>query len=74
MGELTILNYGEVRNIVWQPDAPDEVQAAEQAFDEMVEKGFSALRMDIEQKGGNKIDRFDASAEKILMFPFLVGG
>jgi len=74
MGELTILNYGEVRKVVWRPEAADEVKAAELAFDEMAEKGFSALKMDLKQRGGNKIDRFDPSAEKILMFPFLVGG
>lgn len=74
MGELTILNYAKAKTVAWDPDKHDEVSAAKALFDAYIDKGFSALRMRSEASEGSKIDRFDASAEKILMFPFLTGG
>ncbi len=74
MGELAILHYDGARTVTWDPSKHDEVQAAEAQFKALLDKGFSALEMRAGAGEGNKIDRFDATAEKILMFPFLAGG
>ncbi len=74
MGELTILNYSGAKTVAWNPDKIDEVNAAEAQFNAMLEKGFSALKLNPGEGEGSKIDRFDAGAAKILMFPFLSGG
>ncbi|MEE8400425.1 MAG: hypothetical protein V3S89_15545 [Desulfobacterales bacterium] len=74
MGELAIFNYGGSETITWDPGTDSEVRTARTRFDEMVEKGFSAIEVNPDEGAGNSIDHFDPAATRILMFPFLAGG
>jgi hypothetical protein len=74
MGELTILSYSGTETVTWDPADIGDAKAAEDRFNAMIEEGFSALKLDPGDEEGNKIDRFDGDAAKILMFPFLAGG
>ena len=74
MGELAILHYSVAKTVTWDPSKREEVEAAKEQFNALMDEGFSALRISPGAGEGRKIDRFDAAAEKILMFPFLAGG
>jgi len=74
MGELAILNYDGATTVTWDPGSVEEVEAARAQFNTLMDRGFSALKLNAGAGEGNKIDRFDAKAEKILMFPILTGG
>lgn len=57
----------------WDPDKPEEVEAARAAFDALMKKRYLAY----EVKPGNEreqIRKFNPSAHRIVMSPQLVGG
>lgn len=74
MGEMTILHYEGARTVTWNMGNEEEIDIARSQFNALLEKGFSALRLNAGEEGGRKIDQFDVRAEKILMFPILIGG
>ncbi len=74
MGELSIFDYGGAETVVWDPGKDSEAKAAEARFDAMIGKGFSAIKVDPDKRAGDSINRFDPTATRILMFPFLAGG
>ena len=64
---------GDTR-IIWDPDKPEEVAAAERTFDELKKKGYTAFSV---RKNGEKdkvVRTFDPDSEKIILAPALVGG
>ena len=74
MGEMRILNTEGDLKVIWDPNNEDEVQAAEEQFDSLKEKGYNAYSV---KKNGRKnvmIDEFDPEAGKIIMTPAIVGG
>lgn len=71
---MSILDSTGDTKIMWNPRDDDEVDTAESAFDKLVKKGFRAFRVDAKGKAGERIDKFDSKAEKIIMVPQLAGG
>ncbi len=63
-----------IKKITWDPEIPDEVVAAKGNFHLFLEEGYSAFNLSNSGGEGNKIQIFDALAEKILMIPRLGGG
>lgn len=61
-------------SVRWDPDNDDEVKAAEATFDAMKAKGYSAFRVEMAERRGARLDRFDPTAAKMILVPQLVGG
>jgi hypothetical protein len=67
--------------ITWNPENADSVRDAEREFDALRRRGYQAFRMNVvtengvvvEEKG-ERIDRFDETAGKVMMVPQLRGG
>ena len=74
MGELSIFDYGGAKTVVWDPEKAGEAKAAEARFNAMIGKGFSAIKVNPDKRAGDSIDKFDPTATRILMVPFLAGG
>ena len=66
---------GDVR-VAWDPDNEDEVKAVGKLFDELKGRGFTAIQIgdDGKQKDGQKIEKFDKAAGRMVMVPQLQGG
>jgi len=74
LGELTVLHYDGAKTILWDPDEDHQIKVAEDHFNNLMAKGFSALIVDPDKEEGYPTDRFNAKVKKILMFPLLSGG
>ncbi len=74
MGELAVLNETGDTKLLWDPNNPDEVEAALATFKRLRAKGFIAYKV---QPGGDRgeiMREFDPQAEKVIMAPAVVGG
>lgn len=74
MHELAELNRSGDTKTLWNPDNPDEVAIAEEAFDSFIAKGFSIFRVDSEGGKGTRMTKFDPRAAKMIAVPRVVGG
>ena len=74
MGEMAILGKEGDTKVIWDKTNEDEIEAAEDQYDTLIDKGFKAFKV---KKGGAKgtaMKSFDPNAGKIIMVPELVGG
>lgn len=73
MSELSILGFGGDTKMSWDRRNDIEVNAARETFEKRIKEGWSAFR---EKFGstGDKIEFFDAEAEKIVLVPPISGG
>jgi len=74
MGELRILDNTGDTKVIWDKNNSDEVEAAEEQFETLIDKGFTAYKVKKDGKKGRKITSFDQDAGKIIMIPKIVGG
>ena len=60
---------------IWDPEKPDEVEAARAVFDSLKKKGYTAFRVHgKEGEKGEEMKVFDPSAARIIMSPRISGG
>lgn len=74
MGEMRIISGEGDTKMLWDPANEDEVAAAEEQFDRLIDKGFKAYRVKKDGEKGKKIKKFDEDAGKIILVPRMVGG
>lgn len=73
-GSLCILDESGDSRMQWDRNDPVQVAAARARFDEFRSKRFLAYKVDKSGKQAEVIDRFDPSAEQIIMQPQMIGG
>lgn len=77
MSELTEMRWlsekGDTK-LIFDPDNPDEVEAAEVQFNDLVAKGFTAYEVEKDGSQGSKMKKFKAKAGRIILVPKLKGG
>jgi len=74
MGEMrTLCDKGDTK-VIWDPKNEDEVEAAEEQFNTLMDKGFTAFSVKKDGKKHKRIDEFDPKAGKIIMVPRMAGG
>ena len=74
MGQLRILDGSGDTKVIWDPKNDDEVEAAEEQFDTLIEKGFKAYSVKKDGTKGRLTKKFDPEAGKIIMVPSMQGG
>jgi len=74
MTEMAVMNTTGDSKTVWDPKIEDEVEAAENTFDELTEKGYSAFDVKAGGRKGRRMDKFDPEAGKIIMVAPIKGG
>ncbi len=74
MGELAIMGKEGDLKVIWDQEKPDEVEAARQQYERLIEKGYIAFSVKKDGEKNEKIYKFDAYAEKIILVPMLKGG
>lgn len=75
MGEMAIMdrNAGDLK-VIWDPDNEHEIAAAREQFDSLRKRGYLAYTVGERGRKGTQIREFDATAEKMILAPPLVGG
>jgi hypothetical protein len=73
-GMLCCLNEEGDKRIMWNSNDDTEVTEAAKVFAEFKARGYLAYKTDGKGQRGSVIDKFDASAERIIMQPQMVGG
>ena len=58
----------------WDKSNPAEVAKAETRFNELRKKGYMAYTVNSKGDQGTVIDKFDPSAERIIMHSQMIGG
>lgn len=72
--EGTVITAGDTK-IMWDSDSEDEVDAAKSTFDKLLKKGYIAFRAEGKDgHQGEKINKWDPSAERLIMVPKIQGG
>ena len=75
MGEMSILNHEGDTKVIWDPKNDDECEAAEEQFDSLMEKGFTAFEVGAKGKKTKRVVKeFDPDLGKLIMVPALQGG
>jgi hypothetical protein len=60
--------------LIFDPNNPDEVEAARNTFRDLKKKGFIAYRVSADGAKGEIIREFDQAAGKIILAPAMQGG
>lgn len=74
VNELLILDETGDTKFIWDQAAQAEVDEAKATFERMKKKGYVAYKVDHRGEKGEVIDRFDPTAEKLIMAPQMKGG
>lgn len=74
IGTMNIMDQTGHTTTTWDPQKPDEVDAARAQFDTLTRKGYQAFRVEGADNRGERLREFDPKAGKIMMVPQLVGG
>jgi len=67
--EVTGHGVGGDDSVVWDKRFPDQIKEAQDVFDKLVAKGYSAFLVN-----GSKLRTFDPDAEEIVMICPAIGG
>lgn len=73
-GTMKIMDTSGHTQLQWDPNVPNEVQAAKEAFATYVAKGYSAFRVGSDGEKSTRMEKFDPSAEEMILVPQLKGG
>lgn len=78
-GELRIMRGRQEKDggdakLTWDRDNNIEVEAARAMWDKLKAQGFLGYRVKADASKGEVINKFDPTAEKLIMAPPLVGG
>ena len=60
--------------VTWDKAVPAEVDLARNAYNAAIAKGYQAFSVRSDGERGQRMERFDANAEEIMMVPRLQGG
>jgi hypothetical protein len=80
IGTMEVMDRTGHTTVTWDPENPDSVRDAEREFNRLRDEGYSAFRMEAAGDGvvvehkGERIERFDPAAGKVMMVPQLRGG
>jgi hypothetical protein len=69
----TSVEYDTSKAEIGDPEALEAIREAERIFEEHKAKGATAFKVD-QGKPAEKLERFDKTAEQIIMVPRIAGG
>jgi hypothetical protein len=74
VGEMNIMDSSGHQQLTWREDNPEEVAAAQAAFNRRIRQGFVGFgsAKKLEQK--HSLQAFDPTLEEVVMVPRIVGG
>jgi hypothetical protein len=74
VGEMSIMDGSGHKQLTWDTNRPDEIAAAQKAFNRLVAKGYSAFASEKKMEPKYRVSKFDPTMEEVIMVPRMVGG
>lgn len=74
LSELCCMNRDGDKRLMWDKNDQAQVSDAERLFTEYKAKGYMAYRTNKQGQQSEIINKFDRSAERIIMQPRMIGG
>ena len=60
--------------VIFDPENEEEVDVAKEQFDNLIEKGFTAFKVDKEGNKGTRVKKFNPKEGKYIFLPPIQGG
>lgn len=74
IGEMSIMDSSGHKELKWNMGDPKEIAAAQETFDRLIEKGYSAFGSKEKAETKHVLKAFDPTLEEVVMVPRTVGG
>jgi len=74
MGEMRIMSTLGDTKVIWDPKNADETEAAEDQFNNLLDKGFKAFKVKKDGKAGVNVKNFNEDEGMYILVPPLKGG
>lgn len=74
MGEMSIMDSSGHQQLKWNTDQLDEMKVAQETFENLIKKGYSAFGSRNRGEAKHFIREFDSTMEELVMVPPNVGG
>jgi hypothetical protein len=74
ISHLIVLDETGDSRVQWDRNNPEQVAAARARFDELKAKRYLAYKVDASGNQGEVINKFDPSAERIILHTPMIGG
>lgn len=74
MNEFKVLDPDGHTRTTWDASSPEEVENARRIFNELMQRGYRAFRMDERSGGGAQKSAFDPKDKETLLVPPIRGG
>ncbi|WP_136418662.1 hypothetical protein [Herbaspirillum sp. ST 5-3] len=74
IGEMSIMDASGHKELKWKMGDPKEIAAAQETFDRLLEKGYSAFGSEQKAETKHVVKEFDPTLEELVMVPRTVGG
>lgn len=74
VGEMSIMDGSGDTQVRWRTDRPEEVAAAKETFDNLMEKGYSAFASQYKTEAKHTVREFDPTMRETVLVPRTVGG
>lgn len=72
--EIRTLGASGDTKLVWDSENEDEAANARRTFDDLKKKGYAAFAVGPKGAKADQIQKFDATAESLIMVPPIAGG
>jgi hypothetical protein len=70
----TVVEWDTEKAVEGDPESIKAVKEAERIFKEARQRGATAFKVDSPEKPAERIDKFDKTAEQIIVVPRVAGG
>jgi hypothetical protein len=74
IGEMSVMNRSGHTQLKWHMDSLKETAAAEDVFNQLIGKGYSAFGSKTKAAPKHAIHEFDSTMEDVVLVPRIIGG
>lgn len=74
IGEMSVMNRSGHTQLKWHMDSLREIAAAEDMFNQLIGKGYSAFGSKSKTSPRHAIHEFDSTMEDVVLVPRIIGG
>jgi hypothetical protein len=72
--EMNIMDASGHKQLTWTTDSLEEIAEAQETFDNLMTKGYTAFGSKVKAEAKQSIKEFDPTLEELVLVPRTVGG
>ncbi|MGH8809636.1 MAG: hypothetical protein ACREX0_17320 [Noviherbaspirillum sp.] len=74
IGEMNIMDTSGHKQLTWTTDKLEEIAAAQETFDTLIGKGYTAFGSKTKAEAKHAMKEFDPTMKEMVLVPRTVGG